>query len=108
DRGSRGILLRVPRSTRPSALARMSLGGLVAAAFMLAAAPASPQSASCLETGLGLYRGWHSLAYNERVRRCVDAEQRAYERMEWLREREALRLRQKAVSEYEWQRWGGQ
>ena len=83
---------------------RIVLGAVAAgAAILLAAVPARAQSASCMETGLGLYRGWRSLSYSERTRRCVDAEQRSYDRLQWLREREALR-REHGLTDYERQR----
>lgn len=101
------ILLGVMDRTRRNRVRLAALGGLLAASLvvLLAAPRASAQSSACLDTGLGLYRGWRSLGYNERVRLCADAEQRVYERQEWWREREALRFRQNAGSEYEWEQW---
>ncbi len=80
------------------------LGALAAGATVFSAMPARAQSSACMDTGLGLYRGWRSLSYSERARRCLEAEQRAYDRLEWLREREAWR-RDSALSDYERQQW---
>jgi len=63
-------------------------------AFLLLAvvAPsAGAQTSSCLETGLGLYPGWHGFSYSERARRCLEAEQRAQERLDRIQERDAVR-----------------
>ena len=53
--------------------------GLAALATGLLAPPAAAQSATCIESGLGLYRGWHTLRYRERVRLCADLERREWE-----------------------------
>src|SRR5215510_16510171 len=66
----------------------------LALSFLLLAvvAPsAGAQTSSCLETGLGLYPGWHGFSYSERARRCLEAEQRARERLDRIQERDAVR-----------------
>ena len=76
--------------------------GLIALAF--APAPVTAQG-SCMETGPvypggvypggvyrgGVYPGWGGLSYNERLRRCQEAEQRALDRQERREERDAAR-----------------
>jgi len=64
--------------------------GLIAVALL--APPAWAQSAACVESGIGLYPGWQSLRYRERVRRCAEIERR-----EW----EAARRQ----NDPEWQQW---
>ena len=81
--------------------------GLIALAF--APTPVTAQG-SCMETGPvypggvyqggvyrggvypgGVYPGWGSLSYNERLRRCQEAEQRSLDRQERRDERDAAR-----------------
>ena len=57
----------------------LGLLGLVLLALAVLAPPAAAQSAACVESGLGLYRGWHTLRYRERVRLCADIERREWE-----------------------------
>jgi hypothetical protein len=83
-------------------IARLSLALL---GLMAVATPAAAQTASCLESGLGLYSGWHTLHYRERVRLCREAEHRELDRADRLRDWEAARLYRNAVSDPEWQRW---
>jgi hypothetical protein len=76
--------------------------GLIALAFAPTRVDAQ---GSCMETGPvyqggvyrggvypgGVYPGWGSLSYNERLRRCQEAEQRALDRQERREERDAAR-----------------
>ena len=81
--------------------------GLIALAFVPAKVAAQ---SSCMDTGPvypggvypggvyrggvypgGVYPGWGSLSYNERLRRCQEAEQRSLDRQERRDERDAAR-----------------
>ena len=52
---------------------------LVLLAVAVLAPAAAAQSAACMESGLGLYGGWHTLRYRERIRLCEDIERREWE-----------------------------
>jgi hypothetical protein len=61
------------------ALGALALGAIATLAVGAPALPAAAQSAACVETGLGVYHGWHRLRYRERVRLCADIERREWE-----------------------------
>jgi hypothetical protein len=78
------------------AVATLALAALAVAVLAIGvlAPPVAAQSAACVESGLGVYGGWHRLRYRDRVRLCADIERREWEAAHRQNDPEYQRWRQ--------------